>query len=454
MPTHRNNRLDIFGDGAEVEKLYNDRWRVTVRCLPKNRVKDWFYENRGNTFADFASSMGEEIKIDGASQGWGAPNGQPWADAKLISQSLGYTPSGEYVVTFTYETLPTEYTQDRDDEVDYELNGLRRVTRTLIAEEGSDYGKVVGLSTIQHTALGYGEETLYLASVDEIPKGDDDGGYTRIQETWVEQGVLSTSSSNEGEGVFVNNTTYLVSEDAQTAPVRSRAINNFEGLQTISVQTLTDANGNPINNGGENLVHSFDREVDFEYPGEVSIGQTTTSFTSSDGENTANFFDWYYDLSKGPVVKPIVATYFVFYQDSNEIVNDDFTYDGAIGRWAPDEWAKGEINGFSATIDANFNDYTGFRPNSGTRTINKYTSVSPTEKSGVGLTPGSPITLRSIEGQFIYPNNTATISVSGGPGVPDNKRYVLNVDLREGFTDENGDVIWKKTIVVATIPPR
>lgn len=424
MPTHRNNRLDIFGDGAEVEKLYNDRWRVTVRCLPQDKVKDWFYENRGNTFANFASSMDAEIKIDGASQGWGAPDGQPWADAKLISQSLGYTPSGEYVVTFTYETLPTEYLQDRSEEVDYELNGLRRVTRTLIAEEGSDYGKVVGSDSIEHTALGYGTETLYLATVNELPKPDDAGGYTRIQEVWLQPGILSESVRQEDGGLeSVSVRSWYEKPQFTNGVIESVIQENVEGFNVWTATAKRKPDGSSITDG---VAQQYDGYFDFQYPGVASIYEKDVNYPGVQ----VKFLG--VDLQP-PITTPILATVTVKYFTgiSSPSLQEDL--------WNPSSWAK---------VDATWIN-TSNQPRSKQEGLRGYRVGSPASISytSTSLRLGAPFN------EFTPVSNETEIEITGGPEDPSGNTYVINSPKPEfAFSDENGEDYYRWVEIIATVP--
>ena len=420
MPTHRNNRLDIFGDGAEVEKLYNDRWRVTVRCLPQDKVKDWFYENRGNTFANFASSMDAEIKIDGASQGWGAPDGQPWADAKLISQSLGYTPSGEYVVTFTYETLPTEYLQDRSEEVDYELNGLRRVTRTLIAEEGSDYGKVVGSDSIEHTALGYGTETLYLATVNELPKPESEGGYTRIQEVWLEPGVLRQSERLNDDGTKEVTTTSWFTKPTPSGIVTNTIQENVEGFNVWTVGAVQSLDGGDPTSGTALVYEAY---VPFTYPGIAEA--VREDIAARPAVNTR---------LKAPIQADVLATVSISYSDSGDVGTLPETY------WNPTEWAFMSANWLTAR-GGNINE-----PTSRYQALVGYRTGPEDEQTLVG---GGGVQ-QAFFNQFCY---GGTVTISGGPEDPVGNSYVISRPNPEpAFVGDDGTQYYRQTIVTATIP--
>jgi len=86
-------------------------------------------------------------------------------DMTLVEAEIMFVPqAGTHYVRLAYETLTSAFVQEKDDDTDYELNGLRRVTRPLVAEAGVDYQKVVGTTTISHQVDAETAVTLYLAS--------------------------------------------------------------------------------------------------------------------------------------------------------------------------------------------------------------------------------------------------------------------------------------------------
>lgn len=441
MPSHKNSRLNIWNDAAEVTKLYNNRWRVAIRCLPSNKVEDWYYANRGTTFAEFADNYDQQLDINGESEGWEPSEGEAWLDALLIRQEMGYTPSGEYVVTFIYETLTDSYVEDRKEEVDYELNGLRRVTRTLIAKEGTSYAKVVGTDTISHTAIGYGSVTLTLGSVDDAQLGDDEGGYTRIREVWLEQGLLVETTTPESTGLSRVSRTYLVSAPAATNPVVSETTQNVEGLQTITQVTLERSDGGSIISSEP--TNSFGRMFNFTYPGIVGVSTVTT--TSTLGDNAINRF--FYQQS--PVERPIPATSYVFFQTSSQPTASDYVYDGASGLWSPSEWAGGIYYGWRYQRD-NFGTPIGERPGfRGFRAVEDDSEIPNVVTSLSGEATDDD----GLSGTLLLNGTTYEISVSGGPEKPDGNKYTLGlIDIQPAFIDVNGVQYYKKIITVATIP--
>jgi hypothetical protein len=242
-PTHANGTFTKFG-APEINKLYNDRYRIVVRCNVKGVDSKWHYSNVENFWKDFGSLYESPLQVDGADVGWEPATGETYPNMRLIEVAQNYprTPNdGAPVLEFTYETLTGSYVQDADDKVDHELNGLRRVTRTVIATEDSSYAKVVGTDTIDHTGRGYGSETLTLASSEEVPKRQNEGGFTRIQETWVASGTLSETLDNVGsQQAKVIETIGADPATPSGYSLASKQESNFEGLQTNRFTFLKD----------------------------------------------------------------------------------------------------------------------------------------------------------------------------------------------------------------------
>jgi hypothetical protein len=242
-PTHANGTFTKFG-APEIEKLYNDRYRIVVRCNVKGVDSKWHYSNVDNFWKDFGSLYESPLHADGLAVGWEPAAGETYPNMRLVKVSQNYprTPNdGAPVLEFIYETLTGSYVQDADDKVDHELNGLRRVTRTVIATEDSSYAKLVGTATINHTGRGYGYETLTLASEEEVPKRQNEGGFTRIQETWVASGILNLSTPLVGgqqrvEVSAINLTSAevgtLLFEVTANHELINESVSDYEGIKT------------------------------------------------------------------------------------------------------------------------------------------------------------------------------------------------------------------------------
>lgn len=242
---HRTKRLKIYGKKPEVTQLFGGRYAMTVRCQAKNDTEAWYDKNKDQIFADFGTLYDAHMAVDGID----ARTGEAYTDMVLTSVGAGYTQTGEYVITFRYQTLTGSFVQEAGDKVDVELNGLRRVIRRLIAKEGTSYGKTVGTTTISHSAIGYGTATLTLAQATSGTKSPDESGFVSITETWLESGVLSRTI-NEGKGGTgvgkIRTETVEAFNETPTSTISGVEIgvstSNVEGIDTIR-KTFVSSDG-------------------------------------------------------------------------------------------------------------------------------------------------------------------------------------------------------------------
>jgi len=233
MPVyHRTQRLQIFGEKPEIQKLYGSRYRMVVRCVAKNDTKAWYDDNKAQIFADFGSLYSAQMSVDGID----ARTGEAYDDMVLVKNEASYTRSGEYVIIFTYETLTDSFVQETEDKVDFDLNGLKRLTRTIIAKDTVAYSSVVGTSTTGTSPV----LTLAQISEDQLEASED--GFKRIQEVWLESGVTSVSTDKDSitDEVAVNalNLTAAqvrtaVTEVTANHSLKSQSTNDFEGLNSF-----------------------------------------------------------------------------------------------------------------------------------------------------------------------------------------------------------------------------
>jgi hypothetical protein len=441
---------------------------MVVRCVAKNGTEAWYNANKAQIFADFGSLYSAQMSIDGID----ARTGEAYDDMVLVKNEATYTRSGEYVIIFTYETLTDSFVKETEDTVDFDLNGLKRLTRTIIAKDSTAYASVVGT-----TKLGSAPElTLAEVSEDQLEASED--GFKRIQEVWLEPGTLRVSTRNLSEGVREVTKEFLITEGTTVGPVISRTTDNFEGLKTITVTTLQDKAGGSIIGSGENLVNQYSRQVDFTYPGVVSIRQDVITSDVGVNPNILNF-----ELTP-PVQTKLTGTVSVIFQSSASIVSGDFVYNdnkaggAASGYWNPDEWARTYVSGIG-------HDYLAFSTSKGLRgyrtnpSVSGITTVVPTGASsfvsnGVTVITGAgtsyldatssttpnTATLKGVadtggnlfvvDGRRLYHSTPFLMEVSGGPDDPSGDKLVLDVDLRPAFEDVSGTQYYKKTIVTAT----
>ena len=326
--SHRTNRLKLIS-APSVEKLQNDRFRLVFNATPLNPREDWYNANKSRIFADYGSLQSAEMSIDGIS----ARTGAAYSDMRLTDvQTSGGTDS--YTVQFTYETLGSSFVQVKDDTIDFELNGLRRVTRTSIAQAGTDFQKTVGTTTITSQIDTETAVTCFLASY-EI---DDTDSYRQVTEVYIQAGELSRDIRSVGRGVQQTTHQFLVTEGTTTGDVISRETDDFEGLKRITVSVIAKPDGTTLTNsdGSAKLNYTQQQIVPFTFPGVVDL------------QNRDNHI---FPTVRSPVEAKVVATVDTYYQsDTSNIVSADFTTRSALELWNPTEWCQ-KISTISATFD-------------------------------------------------------------------------------------------------------
>ena len=175
--SHRTNRLKLVGTPA-VEQLQNGRYQLTVNCTTMNSREDWYSANKSRIFPDFGSLQSAEMSIDGL-----APRtGEAYTDMRLVS--VQSSTQGElYIVTLVYQTLGATFVQVKDDDVVLQENGLRRVSRTSIAQAGTDIpdgDKDIGVDFIDHQIDTEAAVKCFLSSYDI----DDTDSYREFTRTY------------------------------------------------------------------------------------------------------------------------------------------------------------------------------------------------------------------------------------------------------------------------------
>jgi len=430
--SHRTNRLKLVGTPA-VEQLQNDRYKLTITCSAMNSRDDWYSANKARIFPDFGSLQSAEMSIDGL-----APRtGEAYTDMRLVSVESS-TQRDQYIVTLVYQTLGASFVQIKDDTIDLELNGLIRVTRTSIAQAGTDIpddDKDVGVDYIDHQIDSETAVRCFLSSY----KVDDNDSYREFERTYIQAGTLSVSTKNLAEGVKQVTTEFLVTEGTTVGPVTARSTNNFEGLKTITVTTMQDKDGNPLGTNGSTPVHSFDAFSNFSYPGIFTVTKETFA-----NDRIANIP---IELTKPPVQCKVQSTVNVFFTTNSTIQASDYTYDSASGLWSPNDWGSVVIDAEgSSTNAAQFNTSKAFR---GYRT---------SSASFTGLLDAT----FGLNAVFRFNGNNKLIDINGieytatvnpGPSSPIGSKWVLDVKITAAFDDINGTTYYKKTIIVTDAIP-
>jgi hypothetical protein len=127
---HRTQRLQIYGEKPEVTQLFGGRYRMVVRCKAARDTEAWYNDNKDQIFASFGTLYSAQMSVDGID-----PRvGEAYPDMCLVSNSASYTQTGEYVISFVYETLTAVWTKEQDDEVTSTDNGLRVLERSEVAK--------------------------------------------------------------------------------------------------------------------------------------------------------------------------------------------------------------------------------------------------------------------------------------------------------------------------------
>ena len=294
--SHRTNRLKLVGT-PEVEQLQNGRYELTVNCTTINRREDWYSANKSRIFPDFGSLQSAEMSIDGL-----APRtGEAYADMRLISvQSIA---RGEvYIVTLVYQTIGATFVQVKDDNVVLQENGLRRVSRTSIAQAGTDIpadDKDIGVDFIDHQIDTETTVKCFLSSYDI----DDTDSYREFTRTYDQEGILNATREFKTDGMLyvtfysqgskftptalnpAKVLTDIVTEAFQggaAAPVLISKVEDVNGYRKFEVTVMLFQDGSPLlANGTDNLVQSYQRYEKYERPGRFLLA--TDAITSSPG---------------------------------------------------------------------------------------------------------------------------------------------------------------------------
>ena len=156
--------------------------------------------------------------------------GSVYPNMRLIESGYPYNVrSGKHYVQLTYETLTDSWVEEKQEDVNYGKNGLKEVSRTLVALPNTDYTNVIGTTTIVSDG-----KTLYLNNY-QLLKTD---AKWSLREIWVEAGVLSVSSSEDSiTDQIVVNAIKLTAEE-----VRSK-VNEITGNHNLKSNEINDFNG-------------------------------------------------------------------------------------------------------------------------------------------------------------------------------------------------------------------
>jgi hypothetical protein len=458
------NIAQINGGGGELpaklESLQNGRWRLTRKILfasPAN-VDDAMFGTLGDALSLEYTTKSDETKFQNmvlVAQG---------EESDIVNRASAM------VLTKVYETLTGEFVGETDDVTDYEINGLKRVRRTLIAVAGTSTAAyivgtqsyeseaavtagafvvgrrykivtvgatdftVIGASAntvgVVFTATGVGSgtgtaryPTLYLAGV----RVEENDAFVRVLGEYLEPGIVSTGSRLIDGGLkeVTVRSFYDVNAPA-VGIVVSQTKENELGYPVWVTTTLQKSDGTSPVSAGAAL--TTETQVQFLYPGVATPVVTNRTFASA---VTAYFAD----VRLEPPIDFIVeATEAVSYLASGAIPS----YSPAL--WNPEGWAWVEATWGSAS-DIPRSRYEGLRG---------YRSVDPAGETVT--TPTSGAILVSCFGELCNFLNEAIITVYGGPEDPSGNTYTLSYRIAPAFTGTDGTQYYRHTQVTATIP--
>ena len=321
-------RLKVANGSASVDKLWNGRFRLEFLCEPASGDTDWYHDNIGGILPDFAANQSDFFG-SGLGEDWDAIPGSVYPDMVCVEASYSYIPSiGGKRVQLSYETLTASWVEEKAEDTDRELNGLKRVLRTFVALPATTYDKVIGTSTIDS-----GGTTLYLGSF----KIEETEAKWELTEVWLEAGELSRDIRAIGQGVQQTTHQFLVTEGTTVGDVIGRDTDDFEGLKRITVSVIAKSDGTSLTGaaGAEKLNYSYQQLTPFTFPGVVDL---------------QNDVGHVFPAVRSPVEARVEADVYTYYQTSSNIVAGDYIKESALGLWNPSEWCQ-KISTITAARD-------------------------------------------------------------------------------------------------------
>jgi hypothetical protein len=189
------------------------------------KKEDWYAGNIGNILPAFGTLQADEFGIGN----WEPRDDEAYDNMRCISAGTEYIPqASKHYVKLVYETLSSSLVAEKDDDTDYSVNGLKRLSRSLIAKSGVSYDKTVGVTQ---------EDGLYLSAY----KIEDTDAYRRIEEVWMEAGILSQTEDFVGSQKSIS--IESIGPDPSTPAgysVASKQESEYQGLQTNRFTFLKD----------------------------------------------------------------------------------------------------------------------------------------------------------------------------------------------------------------------
>ena len=450
-------RLKVINGSPSVDKLWNNRYRLEFLCDNNSPKEDWYYDKISSILPDYGVLQDADFG-SGVSEAWEAIPGSVYPDMRLIETQYTYISSiGDKRVRLTYETLTSNWVEQKQEDVDYEMNGLKRIERTFVAMPETEYTNIVGETTIISDG-----KTLYLGSY-KISKTD---AKWELLEIWLEAGILNQGTVELDDGSLQQRvTSYLAVEPTAIGIVTSRQVGSFEGLSTFTITEILSSVGSVVSPTEPTLVRTTTSLEKFAVPGLVSLKENSNiTYLVAPGTPTGtvnvNYINYSFDL-KGPVEVSCPSQKLEYIQTEAEIQSTDYRLGGATGLWAPGSWANTRVSGIDGTgkpfsvskayrgyrVPENFttfieDPFTGRKYGSGN---NRYISSPRTTESGVSLQ------IAYVDGYRMSSKVQPLLEIGGGPENPVGKKYVTQVEIKPDFSDSDGKVYYRKTVLVKDV---
>jgi hypothetical protein len=404
MATQASSNLVVVDGMPSVEKLWNGRFRLEFFCTPSNKNEGWYGDNIAKWLPEFGTLQGADF----TGEGWEALDGEVYPDMCLVEAEAPYIPPSEsHLVKLVYETLTTSWVQEKDDNIDYEANGLRRVSRQSVALPNTTYSSVVGATSMDSSGT-----TVWLAS----SKIDETDAKWTLTEVWMEAGLLSTSFSTDADGLTSNSQTWLKTVGTTPAlpdgAITGRKIGEYQGLQTITIEKK----GFPTSGS-----YTYNSTAQFTIPGTVTVSYRGITV----GSNLTI-------VTTPPVTTPVKSTVTVTYSTTSSV--------DISSLYQPTEWASSVASGLGwggATI-------------SSVNTFTNHIRIG----SGGGLTGPVIGGVNACLGTRIYGGATASITLYGPTDDPAGTTQTIGITNEPTFKDEDGVQYYKKTVTKVKVPNR
>ncbi len=383
----------------QVDILFMGRRRVTRKFTlgANNSIGDAIYKAYG---------AADPAEITSATTGF--------ANLRLVQQVV--QPSQNPMVPSTlvqvFETLTDELSQEVSDNIDYDLNGLKRTTRQLIGSNAADTSAfVLGSQTFGTSPV------QYLANV----KIDANEAFTRVNAIYLQAGVTNRSSRLLDGGLKeVTVHSFHTINAASPGIIVNQTEENELGYPIWSSTTLQKYDGTDPAVG---TAESHGVLMNFQYPG-------VASFLFGPRGTYAGLTYWIGDVSLSPPIEALVqSTVSVSYTTSTSIP----TLSPAL--WNPTSWAT----------------LYSYWVSSGIEPTSKYEGLRGYRVGAVSTMSYAPIYDKaSFFGRYVY--GLAEATLSGGPPNPSGNSYTLSYVIAPAFIGTDGTRYYRHTQVVAAIP--